>query len=135
MLSSQLGNKLFRCLSIAVLLLFSGMVLANQLHESNKWRLQFSGSARADGEIVLTLTPKGGQAISVTIAVPAGTSENAVAKLVVEALKQKLPADAFHVERDDGEDVLIKKRHGAANFSVEVTSNTVKHVRINPDRE
>jgi hypothetical protein len=47
----------------------------------------------------------------------------------------QLPRDAYHVERDDGEDVLIKKRHGAANFGLKIVSNSVKHVRINPQRE
>jgi hypothetical protein len=39
------------------------------------------------------------------------------------------------VERDDGEDVLIKKRLGADRFEVEVQSNTVAGVRIRRDRE
>jgi hypothetical protein len=39
------------------------------------------------------------------------------------------------VERDDGKDVLIKARHGAANFDLTIVSNSVEHVRINPDRE
>lgn len=47
----------------------------------------------------------------------------------------KLPDDAFKVERDDGEDVLVKKRMGAASFDVDIISITVKDVRINPERE
>lgn len=34
-----------------------------------------------------------------------------------------------------GEDVLIKKRHGAASFGVSVVSNDVKGERINLDKE
>jgi hypothetical protein len=30
---------------------------------------------------------------------------------------------------------LVKKRFGTADFGIEVVSNTVKGVRINPDRE
>ena len=33
---------------------------------------------------------------------------NALVFLYRKVLKQELPSDAFHVERDDGEDVLIK---------------------------
>jgi len=102
---------------------------------SNKWRVEFSGGSRSAGVIVFELTPIGGNQITVTIDVPNDTSENHVAKLVTETLKTKLPADAYHVERDDGEDVLIKKRHGAADFDLIVVSNTVEHVRINLDRE
>lgn len=102
---------------------------------SNKWRLEFSGSAHSDGEITIRFSPLGSQPLIVTIPITNGTSENQVAKTVVKVLKQQLPKDGYHVERDDGEDVLIKKRWGAANFDVEIVSNTVKHVRINPDKE
>ena len=84
---------------------------------------------------MLQFSPKGGEAFTVHIPVPADESENAVAKIVTRVLREKLPSDAFHVERDDGEDVLIKKKHGAANFDLIVVFNSVKHVRINPDRE
>jgi hypothetical protein len=123
----------FLLLAVAAVLLVA--TLAVQASPSNKWRLQFSGGADSDGTIVLRITPKGGTPIEASIDVEDGTGENAVAKTVVKGLKAQLPEDGYHVERDDGEDVLIKKRHGAANFDLEIVSNTVKGVRINPDRE
>ena len=102
---------------------------------SNKWRLQFSGGANSDGTIVLRVSPEGGTPIEASIDVKDGTGENAVAKTVVKGLKAQLPEDGFHVERDDGEDVLVKKKHGAANFDLEIVSNSVKGVRINPEHE
>jgi hypothetical protein len=63
------------------------------------------------------------------------TSENKVAKAVVEALRAQLPEESYHIERDDGEDVLIKKKHGASNFGIEVVYNSVEGVRINPQHE
>ena len=122
----------FQCAFIVFGLVVSALAFA---HPSNKWRLQFSGGSHSDGEIVLQFSPRGGEAFTVHIPVPAGESENAVAKTVTTVLRDKLPSDAFHVERDDGEDVLIKKKHGAANFDLIVVFNSVKHVRINPDRE
>lgn len=119
-------------ISLIALLLSSALVMASP---SNKWRLQFSGNAHSDGVIVVKLTPVGGQPITVPIAIAAKTSENRVAKIVVETLRESLPADAFHVERDDGEDVLIKKRHKAASFDLEIVSNSIEHVRVRPDRE
>lgn len=116
--------------------LFALAICATALaNPSNKWRLQFSGNAKSSGVIVLELTPVGGEQITVEIEVEDKTTENHVAKVVVAALKEKLPADGYHVERDDGEDVLIKARHGAADFDLVIVSNTVEHVRINPDRE
>ena len=102
---------------------------------SNKWRLQFSGNAESNGTIVMHITPKGGEMIETRTEINKGRSENGVAKDVTSSLKEQLSKDSYHVERDDGEDVLIKKRRGAANFGVEVVSNTVKGVRIRPDRE
>jgi hypothetical protein len=102
---------------------------------SNKWRLEFSGGADSDGVIVIQVQPKGGEPIEARIAIAKHTGENAVAKAVTKGLKEQLPSKTYHVERDDGEDVLVKKRHGAANFGIKIVSNTVKGVRINPDKE
>ena len=101
---------------------------------SNKWRLQFSGGANSDGTIVIRLSPKEGDALEASIDIEDGRSENGVAKDVVSGLEDQV-GERFHVERDDGEDVLIKKRRGNSNFGVEVVSNSVKGVRINLDRE
>ncbi len=125
-------NSLLKCSFILLSLTLGSAAFA---HPANKWRLQFSGGSHSDGEIVLEFSPKGGEPFTVHIPVPADESENAVAKTVTKVLKQELPSDAFHVERDDGEDVLIKKKHGAANFDLKLVFNSVKHVKINPDAE
>ncbi len=94
---------------------------------SNKWRLQFSGNAESNGTIVLHITPKGGETIETRTDIEKGRGENGVAKDVTESLHDQLPHGHFHVERDDGEDVLIKrKHHDDARFDVKVVSNTVK---------
>lgn len=118
---------------LAILCLLTGVTQADP--NSNKWRLQFSGGAHSNGVIVLRVTPFGGEPLMVEAQIAKGTSENMVAEAVAEALKLTLPEAQFSVERDDGEDVLIKKRHKAADFLVEIVSNGVEHVRINPDRE
>ena len=113
------------------------MVLAQTVWAapSNKWRLEFSGGADSDGVITLMLTPVGGDSVSYSTDISKGRGENGVAKDVVSSLQAQLPEDAYKVERDDGEDVLIKKRRGAADFDVLIEQNTVKGVRINLDRE
>ena len=102
---------------------------------SNKWRISFSGGADSDGVIEMDITPEGGETIHTSVSIADNTSENHVAKAVVDGLKEQLPKEAFHVERDDGEDVLIKKKRAGTNFAVVVTSNTVEGVRINPKRK
>ncbi len=120
-----------------IFLLTITLMVAAQLaaaSTSNKWRLEFSGGADSDGTIVIRLAPKEGDPLEASVEVEDGRSENGVAKDVVSGLKEQV-GDRFHVERDDGEDVLIKKRRGNSDFGVEVVSNSVKGVRINLDRE
>jgi len=131
-------NKQHR--STTIITLLSGLLLALAAASalaatSNKWRLQFSGDAGTDGTIVVQLLPEGSKPVDVSIPITKGTGENDVAKAVVQGLKAQLPKSAFSVERDDGEDVLIKKRSNTPKFEVTITSNSVEGVRIVPGRE
>ena len=54
-----------------------------------------------------------------------------VAKAVIQSPGKQLPQGDFHIERDA---VLMKKRWGAAKFNVDIITDTVTNVRINPDR-
>ena len=118
----------------AITLAFSltGIALASP---SNKWRLECSGGADSDGVIVFQILPQGGSARVVEVSVKKGTSENAVARRIRDVFRSTLPKDGFHVEVDDGEDVLVKRRGKTPNFDLIVQSNSVKGVRVNPDRE
>jgi hypothetical protein len=127
------SSSVFAFLATAALLLNAAQ--AAEPNPSNKWRLQFSGGANSDGTIVLLISPEGGTPIEASIAIKDGAGENSVAAAVVKGLKAQLSKDHFKVERDDGEDVLIKKRRGAPDFDVTIVSNDVKGVRISPEHE
>jgi len=122
-----------------VIVAFAALALAasSLLHAApleNKWRLQFSGNARSDGTLVLAITPSGGAPVTVPIEVASGTRENMVAKRVVDVLREAIGTD-YKVERDDGEDVLVKRRLGRDRFNVTVVSNSIRGVRLNLDQE
>ena len=102
---------------------------------SNKWRLQVSGGADSDGVITLRFHSTDEHVYEVAVEVEDGTGENKVARTIRDKLREELPKDIFHIEVDDGEDVLIKKRHFEHNFGLEIVDNTVDGVRLNPDRE
>ena len=127
-------KSLIRLGALALTAVFVFSAAANA-KPSNKWRLQFSGNAESAGIIVLKLAPKGLGPQEVSIPIEDGRSENGVAKDVTKSLQIQLSNEHYHVERDDGEDVLIKKRGDLPNFDIEILSNTVDGVRINPDRE
>jgi len=103
---------------------------------SNKWRIETSGSAHSAGTIQLRVTPHQGTPADVTITVADKTSENKIAQDMRDALIAQLPQGEYHVETDDGEDVLIKKaKSHELNFSVEVVSSNVEHVKLHVEKE
>lgn len=102
---------------------------------SNKWRLVVDGTARSAGEVAFRVTPNGGAPVEVSVKVPTNHGENAIARDLRDAFRAKLPPKQFHIERDDGEDVLLKKRMGAPDFLVELVSSTVENTSFKLKRE
>ena len=108
---------------------------AESVRPSNKWRIEFSEGANSDGVITFLLAPEVGQGQIVKASIPDGTSENHVARITRDAFRQQLPEDQYHIETDDGEDLLVKRKHGAPDFAIELLSNSAKSVRIHLQRE
>jgi hypothetical protein len=104
------------------------------LKYSNKWRIEISEGAKSDGNLLFRLTPKDGTATDVSVAIKDGRSENHVATDVRDALKAALDEKTYKVEKDDGEDVLVKK-HSGKDFSLVLVESTVKAVRVNIEKE
>jgi hypothetical protein len=78
---------------------------------------------------VFRISPIDGTPIEVETKVPANTSENQIAKLLRDSMKATL-GEGYHVETDDGEDVLIKKRKDTPNFDLTLVSTSVTGVEI-----
>ena len=117
--------------SIAV----AGVVAASDgLRLSNKWRIEVSEGANNAGTISFRVTPKDGTPVEVVVDVKDGRSENGVASDVRDALKKALDPKVYKVEKDDGEDVLVKKRKGP-DFEVKFVGSTVKGTRIDVEKE
>lgn len=124
-------------LSVFILaLVFSVFVLgqANE-SESNKWRIKFDHNAKSDGEIVFTVRPDEGDPMNVNVKIEDGTHENHVAKVVEKAFKTQLPKKQFHIQRDDWEDVLLKKDRIKHDFDLELASNSVEGLKITIHKE
>jgi hypothetical protein len=114
------------------LFLASASVSAQQTE--NKWRLEFSGNAESAGQVVLALAPEGDAAVVVTVPIAEDTRENDIASAVANQLRLQL-GDTYQVERDDGEDVLVKRRDGEKKFSVGLVENTVEGLSLDLARE
>lgn len=130
-------NRALQMASSIVLLLAITGIFVSPVHAkpSNKWRIEVSGGAKSDGEIVFLVNPINADKIEVRVSVKNRTRENNVAKTIRDALKAQLPSSGYHIEVDDGEDVLVKKKRGSADFDLLLIGNSVKRVRINLDRE
>ncbi|SRR5258705_7087187 len=125
------------CLLAATLGLawLGGAVAGDSSNYSNKWRIECSGRAQGEGDIHFRVTPKEGAETDVDVAIAQGRSENDVARDVRDAFKSQLPTDRYHVESDDGEDVLIKVKEGTPDISLVLVESTVEHVRLHVERE
>ena len=102
---------------------------------SNKWRIEVDGGANSDGEMFFHVTPEDGQSTEIRVTIADGTGENRIAKTIRDAFQVQLPKDNFHIEVDDGEDVLVKKKRGAPDFALTLESSTVKHTEIEIEKE
>src|SRR5512137_2019430 len=95
------------------------------LRYSNKWRIEVKEGANNDGVARFEVTPKGEAMIPVTVTIKEGRSENGVAADVKKAFKAALDPKRYHVEGDDGEDVLVKRKSGP-DLSIKLVESTLR---------
>jgi len=107
---------------------------AAPLKLSNKWRIKVREGANNTGTLLFRVTPDKGVATDVLVNIEKGRSENGVATDVKNTFKKDLDPKVYHVETDDGEDVLVKKRKGP-NYEVKFVESTLKGTRIYIDKE
>ena len=127
-------RALFGAVAAAALCTVSVAGAADGPSLSNKWRIEVSEGANNAGTIAFRVTPKDGTPVDVVVNVKDGRSENGVASDVRDAFKKALDSKVYKVEKDDGEDVLVKKRKGP-DFEVKLVESTVKGTRIDVEKE
>jgi len=107
----------------------------NNTSLSNKWRIKVSEGAKSTGTMIFRVSPKGQSSIDVRVGVVDGARENKVASVIRDAFRTQLPRDGYHIEKDDGEDVLIKARGDTPRFALSMLTSNVKSVRIRLGKE
>ncbi|MBP7609211.1 MAG: hypothetical protein KA760_06930 [Steroidobacteraceae bacterium] len=107
---------------------------AAPLKLSNKWRIEVSEGANNTGTLLFRVTPDKGVATDVLVQVEKGRGENGVATDIKNTFKKILDPKVYHVETDDGEDVLVKKRKGP-NYEVQLVESTLKGTRVHVEKE
>jgi hypothetical protein len=107
---------------------------AAPLKLSNKWRIEVHEGANNTGTLLFRVTPDKGTATDIVVNIEKGRSENGVATDIKNTFKKALDPKVYHVETDDGEDVLVKKRKGP-NYEVKFVESTLKGTRITIGKE
>jgi hypothetical protein len=107
---------------------------AAPLKLSNKWRIKVREGANNTGTLLFRVTPDKGTATDVVVSIDKGRSENGVATDIKNTFKKVLDPKVYHVETDDGEDVLVKKRKGP-DYEVKLVESTLKGTRVYLDKE
>jgi hypothetical protein len=105
-----------------------------KLNLSNKWRLEVSEGANNDGTMLFRVTPDKGTPQDVVVTLKKGRGEDGCARDIRDTFKAQLDKKTYHIEIDDGEDVLVKKRKGP-NFEIKLVESTVKGTRVNVEKE
>lgn len=119
--------------SVCLLGVFGGLAIVAQaavLRTADKWRIVCMRDAISDGVIVFRLTPAGGEPQEVRVPIKAGTHENEVARQVRDVFRATVSKELYHVETDDGEAVLVKKKRGKPTFLLEFVSHGVNGLGI-----
>jgi hypothetical protein len=97
---------------------------AAQAEPSGKWRVAFSSRAGNDGTFTLRVAPEGGAPVDVETKIAASSSADKVAKAVRDSLRASL-GEGYHVETDDGEDVVIGREGKTPKFEVTLACSTL----------
>jgi len=121
--------------AIGASLMLAAISFADSSPSSNKWRIELEGKAVQSGDLEFRVTPSQGDAIDVVATIHSGRSENKVAKDVRDAFAAKLSPERYTVEVDDGEDVLIKKKDGQPDFTLELVESSVQNVSVKIEGE
>jgi hypothetical protein len=108
---------------------------AEKLRYTDDYRISVNEDAESDGEIVFRLTPKGGTAQDVKVAIKKGTSENNVAGEIKKAFVAQIGTKDYNIEMEDGENVIIERSMGAKDYSLVLVRSTVKDVTVKVHRD
>ncbi|MET0988534.1 MAG: hypothetical protein ABW034_24310 [Steroidobacteraceae bacterium] len=113
----------------ALMMLLVCLAMPSFAEPSGKWRIKLNHTAENNGTIVLRIAPVSADPIDVETKIPANTSENHAADILRDSLRASL-GEGYHVEIDDGEDVLIKKRGKTPKFDLTLVNSSLTGLQI-----
>ena len=119
-----------------LLLIATTLPLATvQADSSDKWRIHVKNDAEGDGVVTFQFKPRGGYPFEIAVSVAAGTEENDVAKRIRDVFQADLPQDAYEVEVDSGEEVVVEADKRTGEFMVTLLSSSIAGVEFEVERK
>lgn len=128
---------LTRRFTLCALLLLTAVALpvaTVQADASDKWRIHVKNDAEGDGVATFQFKPRGGYPFEIAVSVAAGTEENDVAKRIRDVFQADLPQDAYEVEVDSGEEVVVEADKRTGEFMVTLLSSSIAGVEFEVER-
>lgn len=120
--------------TLAVAICCAAFGTAAQADPAGKWRVEFEHYTGNDGAIVLRISPEGGTPVDVETKVAKSSSPDKVARSVRDSIKVAL-GEGYHVETDDGEDVIIGKKGNTPKLNVTLVSSSLTGLATRINRE
>ncbi len=130
MISSRLGTAL----AVVAVICMGTMPTIAQADPAGKWRVKISSRADNDGVLTLRVSPEGGAPVDVETKIVARSGADRVAKAVRDSLKVAL-GKGYHVETDDGEDVVVSRKGKTPKFEVTLASSSLTGLEVKIKRE
>jgi len=123
-----------RLTSLAAIVCMGSLAAAAQADPAGKWRVEFGSHADNDGTLTLRVAPEGGTPVDVETKITAKSGAGKVAKAVSDSLKVSL-GEGYHVETDDGEDVVIMREGKTPKFEVTLAGSTLTGLVVKIEKE
>ena len=121
-------------MAIAVIICVGSFAAAAHADPAGKWRVAFSSRPDNDGALTLRIAPEGGAPVDVETKITAKSSADKVARTVRDSLRVSL-GEGYHVETDDGEDIVIKREGKTPKFEVTLANSTLAGLVIKIRKE
>jgi hypothetical protein len=128
-------GKLGLLCSLIAIFAFSAPVSASDKF-SDEWNISVSGNAVTAGTISFKLTFEPGDdgstrdPVTIETAVAANSSEDDIVGLLGDSISTALGDDDFDVDISWGEKIEVKAEGSTPEFSLTITGNTLKDVKI-----
>ena len=120
--------------AVAATICLGASAAGAQADPAGKLRVGFGSRPDNDGALTMRISPEVGAPVDVETKITAKSSADKVAKTVRDSLRVSL-GKGYHVETDDGEDVVIGRGGKTPKFEVTLAGTTLTGLDVKIKKE